>query len=94
MQTLDTTYKHRVMEREKVLKIVAGTNGNSLVRVKYSDLYVSEYGYAYKSCNTEPEWAEKANYSECLGLISDIPHYEVSILQLPLHYIGIFILST
>ena len=34
--------------------------------------------HAYKACNQQTDWAEKANYSECLSLISDSPHYGVS----------------
>ena len=34
--------------------------------------------YAYRNCSVTRTWAEKADYSECLNLISDIPSYEVS----------------
>ena len=49
---------------------------------KVDSSILAEVGHAYKSCITEQEWAEKANYSECLSLISDIPHYEVSMLNM------------
>ena len=34
--------------------------------------------YAYRNCSLARNWAEKADYSECLNLISEIPNYEVS----------------
>ena len=34
--------------------------------------------YAYRNCSLSRNWAEKADYSECLNLISEIPNYEVS----------------
>ena len=34
--------------------------------------------YAYRVCTNTSDWAEKADYSECLNLISHIPSHEVS----------------
>ena len=34
--------------------------------------------YAYRVCSSAAEWAEKADYSECLELISQIPTTEVT----------------
>ena len=33
--------------------------------------------YAYRVCTNTSDWAEKADYSECLNLISHIPSHEV-----------------
>ena len=33
--------------------------------------------FAYRTCSNSSVWAEKADYSECLDLISHIPSYEV-----------------
>ena len=38
----------------------------------------SKTAYAYRNCSLARNWAEKADYSECLNLISEIPNYEVS----------------
>ena len=34
---------------------------------------------AYKTCNSELGWTEKANYSECLNLIANFPLNQVFI---------------
>ena len=39
----------------------------------------SKTAYAYRNCSLARNWAEKADYSECLNLISEIPNYEVSL---------------
>lgn len=33
--------------------------------------------YAFRVCGNDSVWREKADYSECLNLISHIPSYEV-----------------
>ena len=38
----------------------------------------SKAAYAYRNCSLARNWAEKADYSECLNLINEIPNYEVS----------------
>ena len=43
--------------------------------------------YAYRVCSSAAEWAEKADYSECLELISQIPTTEVTGLSSPVRQI-------
>ena len=43
----------------------------------FISILISEPSYAYRECNVLGTWAEKANYSECLTLIGEIPQYEV-----------------
>ena len=43
--------------------------------------------YAYRVCSSSAEWAEKADYSECLELISQIPTTEVTGLTSPVRQI-------